>query len=742
MYQKLKSLGLLITLAVVFLLFLATPLPLLSSKDVLFCRGLLLLLPFAETNLYIHQIFGETFTLFDPNRLRIIGVGLILLAATLGTGRFVFRALLRLFDPNGEIKGFETKERLFLTFLLGMTTLSNYLFWSGLIGWINRLTILPIILFAMTEFLLGIKNISHSIVSRKFETLHLTSIHLNGISIFSALFFLFFFLYLLAGTIPPYEYDMLEYHAEAAREIFETGRITFCPFNVYLNMPLGSEMFYLAGILLTPSGDGNQPDALCLGVTSGKFFLAFVPIFCAFGAALFTEKLSYSQRDHKLISFAAALSVLAIPEIFQVSANGLIDILPGLTVLGAVYTVFLSLKKTTPPPRQYFFLFLSGLFAGFSAACKYTAIPFITLPIAVGTIILFSIRFQRSVMTVFTLFSSAALISGGGWYLKNLLLTGNPFYPLTYSIFGDRTGTWDAAKNARWITAHTSHSFHVVDLLADMGRLVTDNFSSVLLLFMCIFFLHFFVKIYLRRENLSVSLLALYILFFFLLWWFSTHRLSRFLVPILPIAAILVTIFWFRGYKAAGTRILRGGYILLWILIAFYSLSLNLVSTPGILVSIRSLSTDPERYGTAIMISREFANEKCSDSTLLLVGEARAFAFRSSPILYNTCWDNSRLSELLPQKDGSSRWGWTDEEQRQIIASFHEKRVKSILVDYNEIHRFTSEGNYGLTDSRFAEPALFESLVHCGILKPISLSEDIPNIKYYRIAEDGSSEIE
>ena len=95
-----------------------------------------------------------------------------------------------------------------------------------------------------------------------------------------------------------------------------------------------------------------------------------------------------------------------------------------------------------------------------------------------------------------------------------------------------------------------------------------------------------------------------------------------------------------------------------------------------------------------------------------------------------------------PQKDGSSRWGWTDEEQRQIIASFHEKRVKSILVDYNEIHRFTSEGNYGLTDSRFAEPALFESLVHCGILKPISLSEDIPNIKYYRIAEDGSSEIE
>ena len=740
MKPTLKSSALLFVLASVLLLYLALPLPLLSPQDSYsspFLRVGLFFLPLIDTSLYFGQIFGETFTFFDPARIKIIGIGLFLLASVLGTGRFVFLSLRHLFDPKKEFKEFAPKEELFFTFLLGMTALSAYLFWAGFIGWTNRYTIVPIVLFALTEIFSWIKQISLQLTKRRSQTFGFPRPRLTGTGILAGFVFLFAALCLLAGTIPPYEYDMLEYHAQGAREIFESGRIAFSPHNVYLNMPLGSEMFYLAGILLTPSFGPDQPDALCQGVTAGKFFLAFVPIFCALGTAILTERLVNPRGRAKLLSYAAALSVFAFPEIFQVSANGLNDVVLGLTVIGTLNAGYFALKKDVPSRRRLFLLSLSGLYAGFAAACKYTAIPFIVLPIAIGFFLFSWIRFSKPDVAGLSLFAIAAIISGGGWYLKNLLLTGNPFYPLAYSLFGDRTGTWNAVKNTRWITAHSPHSFHLTNFLNDAARLLTDNFSSALLPLLGIFLILCFVRFFRHKKELPVFCLALYFLFFFFLWWFSTHRLTRFLVPVLPIGAIVGAVFWFRGYTVARGRPLRAAYLILWILVAVYALSLDILSTPGILVPVKSLAADPARYGAAAILFNSDAGEKNSDSTLLLVGEARAFAFRSSPILYNTCWDNSQLANLLPKQNADSfRWEWTDEETLKIRANFHAKSIKSILVDNNEIRRFLSKGNYGLTDSRYAEPALFESLVRHGILEPVPIPEELRNIKYYRVTED------
>ena len=277
----------------------------------------------------------------------------------------------------------------------------------------------------------------------------------------------------------------------------------------------------------------------------------------------------------------------------------------------------------------------------------------------------------------------------------------------------------------------------MIDFLSDVGRLLTDNFSSVLFPLLLIFLTLFFFRLFRRKENRSVVFLTFYLLFFFFLWWFTTHRLLRFLVPVFPIAAVVTTYFWLRGYMAAGSRPLRAGFLSLWIISAIYALSINLISTPGILVPIKSLVSDPARYGTAAFLSGSPMFGKGSESTLLLVGEARAFAFRFSPILYNTCWDNSPLSELLQKNDNSdSAWTWTDNDVRKIKENFHTRRIQAILVDYNEIQRFLSDGNYGLTDSRYADPMLFESLVRSGVLETIPLPEEFPNVKYYRVTEE------
>lgn len=736
MKQSLKSLILLFASAIAFVYFLAVPLPLLSSGNGLFRRGLLLLLPLTDPSLFFHQIFGDSVMLFDTDRFMIIGVGLTLLAAVLGSGRFMLLAIRRLLGSNEDFDIFTPREELFFAFLIGLASLSAYLFWAGLFGWINRYTALPILLFALSEIVLWIKNISEILIKNPLKDFHFPPKRLTGAGIFAALLFVLAGVYLLAGTIPPFEYDMLEYHAQGAREIFESGGIQFSQHNVYLNMPLGSEMFYLAGILLMPSTDVCEPDSLCLGVTAGKFFLAFVPLFCAMGASLFIERLVNPHSRGRLIPYSAAISVLAIPEIFQVSANGLNDIVLGLAVLGTLYASYLALNKNISLRRHFFFLLLSGLFTGFAAACKYTAIPFLVLPIVIAVFLISFLRFGRLVLVSLFTFVSAAMMTGGGWYLKNLLLTGNPFYPLAYSFFGDRTGIWNAAKNARWISAHFPRSFHMIDFLSDVGHLLTDNFSSVLFPLLLIFLTLFFIRLFRRKENRSVVFLTFYLLFFFFLWWFTTHRLLRFLVPVFPIAAVVTTYFWLRGYMAAGSRPLRAGFLSLWIISAIYALSINLISTPGILVPIKSLVSDPARYGAAAFLSGSPMYGKGSESTLLLVGEARAFAFRFSPILYNTCWDNSPLSELLQKNDNSdSAWTWTDDDVRKIKENFRTRRIQAILVDYNEIQRFLSDGNYGLTDSRYADPMLFESLATSGVLETIPLPEELPNIKYYRVTE-------
>ena len=52
----------------------------------------------------------------------------------------------------------------------------------------------------------------------------------------------------LAGTLPPVDFDVREYHLQVPKEFYLAGRIGFLPHNVYGNMPLGTEMLSLAAI--------------------------------------------------------------------------------------------------------------------------------------------------------------------------------------------------------------------------------------------------------------------------------------------------------------------------------------------------------------------------------------------------------------------------------------------------------------------------------------------------------------
>ena len=85
-----------------------------------------------------------------------------------------------------------------------------------------------------------------------------------------ALLILFASFYVFSATQPIFEYDAVEYHVQSAREMFETGTIAFSPNNVYANMPLGVEMYYVAGFNIADNLGFSFDDTLRIGSLIGK----------------------------------------------------------------------------------------------------------------------------------------------------------------------------------------------------------------------------------------------------------------------------------------------------------------------------------------------------------------------------------------------------------------------------------------------------------------------------------------
>ena len=89
-----------------------------------------------------------------------------------------------------------------------------------------------------------------------------------------------------------------------------------------------------------------------------------------------------------------------------------------------------------------------------------------------------------------------------------------------------------------------------------------------------------------------------------------------------------------------------------------------------------------------------------ADGGVLTVGDAAVFDLRP-PVLYNTCFDDCIFEQLVKGK--------TPGEIRAELAARH---IAYVYVNWGEIDRYRSPGNYGFTD--FVQPAVFARLVQRG----------------------------
>ncbi|QDU25174.1 hypothetical protein ETAA8_02360 [Anatilimnocola aggregata] len=529
--------------------------------------------------------------------------------------------------------------------------------------------------------------------------------------------------YLFGGMLPPWDFDVREYHLQAPKEWLQRGQIDFLPHNIYANMPLGAEVQAITATTILGGGDG----AWWLGGLTAKTLMS---LFAPLTAVLLWCIGRRSQLPK--VGLVAAVCYLSLPWVAHVSLSGLNDAALGYYLLA---TWWVWHKSETGDWRA---LILSGFFAGAASAIKYPALIFVVLPLFVETLMrklglrgtnrtsTFRLnRFGHAAMGLLLLL--IGLFAGGSlWYVKNKVQTGNPFYPLLAKSLGGETRTPE--KDARWVKAHAvpqdeqGRRFTLAQLYGGLSQFMFRGANaSPLLLPLLLLGCWSIVRQWLwhapeQGPSLRFPLLAIGVFSFALAAWFLvTHRLERFLVPTLPLAALLAGYGYAYAKEQAGPLIARSFLFVGLVYSLIFTLGTWGVADPRWFVALQHLRSDPlhtdERNPQPQRLSpaERWINDYVAiDEGVLLVGGARVWDLPGQPqrtnIFYNTCFDDCLFTNWTADKQ--------PEEQR---AAFEERGVRYVSVDWSELRRYLSPGNYGY-DPRFSAKQI-DKLVADRVLK-------------------------
>ncbi|MDI6784653.1 MAG: hypothetical protein QME64_11255, partial [bacterium] len=404
-----------------------------------------------------------------------------------------------------------------------------------------------------------------------------------------------FLLSFFSALTPCTESDALRYHLAVPQFYLDKQGIFYDPYNAFSNFPFLIEMLYTLGLAIT----GTILPKL---MHWSFFFLTGLTIYS------FTKR--FFKETNPLIPVAIFVSTPFIPII---SFWAFIE--TGLTfyVFLALYALCLisdfgrscakaseSKFRISDLPTSYCLLF--SIFTGFLLSIKYSMVAVVFFLWLIFIILVIK-RFSKR-KKLFLLLTSCFLLLffvSIPWYLKSYIYTGNPVYPLGYSVFGG--ADWSQfnaefyashAQAKGWLaeSAQQNSAYRVAELFwlpwqATMNppksAMQPVNFGDWQLgpIFLAFLLLTIFIIIKKFRDKSGFFLPSSLLLLasFYFIFWSATYRDNRFLLPILPILSILIA--WsinqlriadcgLRKNKDFGFWLLAFGFtIVLWLMLVY-----------------------------------------------------------------------------------------------------------------------------------------------------------------------------
>jgi hypothetical protein len=493
--------------------------------------------------------------------------------------------------------------------------------------------------------------------------------------------------YLLFAAVPPAEFDVREYHMQIPREWFQQGSIEFVAHNVYGNMPMGAELHAMGAMAFFPG-----PWGWWNGAVAGMVCIACLTLLTCLGIFCYARRY-YGEQ----VGWIAAVIFLSTPWIFESSTKGLVEGAFALYIFATIYALQRAHECEVASRR---WMAVVGFLLGGATSIKYTAVVFLLLPVTGWILFLWRAKF-RSALSMTTVCLLAVALSSGLWYAKNLVLSGNPVYPLLANQLGG--ASWTSEQNERWRAAHrpqpdaAGKQFSTAQLITSIRdvTIISPLLSPLLIPGMIL-------GVFVGWSRPAVRQWLAYIAIVFTLWWLATHRLDRFLVPLIPLIAVLAAL----GLHALMTQ--QRTKRLVVVLIAMACVAqwmLNLarfpVGDPRIFVSYETLRIDPTYR--RLHPAHAWLNMMLRDQeTAILVGDAQPFDVKGR-VYYNTCFDDTWLEQLIDGKAAD-----------EAVAELQRRRIRYVFVHWSELRRYRSPGNYGY--SEYPTHERLEQLVKDGVL--------------------------
>jgi 4-amino-4-deoxy-L-arabinose transferase-like glycosyltransferase len=397
--------------------------------------------------------------------------------------------------------------------------------------------------------------------------------------------FLFIFVEFILALTPPIARDALIHHLAIPKLWIMHGGFYEIPWAVYSYYPMNLDLLYLVPLYF-----GND----------------IIPHFIHMGFGIGTAVIIYyylKGRLNHIAGLSGALIFISTPIIIRLSTMAYVD-------LGLVFFITASilafLRWRESEYRHHKWFLISSVAMGLALGTKYNAlVAWFFFTLALVFIYSRDSGNQWKAVMYGLIFFVISLIVFSPWLIKNIILTGNPLYPLFAGIFnsnaGGESGTYSIASGYSHLSMFKIREMlygeNLWEILLIPARIFfqgQDNsaryFDGVLNPILIIFVPFAFIKKDMKTEKMFFLVFSV---FFILITFFLDEIRIRYILPVIPFLVILtvmglVNIFaWLTERESLLLRICTSG--LVFFLIAL--LSMNIIYIKKYYIKI-----DPVNY--------------------------------------------------------------------------------------------------------------------------------------------------
>lgn len=494
------------------------------------------------------------------------------------------------------------------------------------------------------------------------------------------LFILFFFvvLNLVAVVAPIWRWDVLSYHFAVPKLYIKAHSIYYIFHSMSSNAPFFSQMLYLTAMVL------KSP--ILAKLVSYSFSLIIV-----------LGIISFSKRFFNLyVGLFGALIFFLMPLMMQSSISAGADVATALFCFVSFYAFVVWFKKL-----DIRWLVLSSVMMGVALSTKYFAgIQFLILSaFLVFRLITIKDKELKYKLACLFLFPLIAFLVFSPWLIKNYLYTGNPVYPLLYSLFGGKylsqTKAMNLAMSGNAFPANLKN-FVLMPWYLTMFSPKVSGVMGVGPVFLAFLPLLLVLK---GKKNILLRLLLVFSFFAFTIWFFLGGHYVRFIYFIFPLLAI-VCAFVINKLISSKVRLLRTFVLLVLLSTLLFNLNLwagiNLKYVPVVFGFESKEQFHDNLKDHSLYHASQFINENTSpDAKVLLFKDRRGYFINREYVYYNYAYttyfdgvsdDSALLDELRDL--GITHVIMNDNFDTYIATTFYPDEVhesfKNLTIKYAE----------------------------------------------------------